>query len=59
MSRPHLLDALRDTVLLCDGGYGAQLVETLVDDGPRGVGALFPPLPGLLRLPEAFFLGAG
>src|SRR4051812_45442663 len=24
MSRPHLLDALRDTVLLCDGGMGSR-----------------------------------
>ena len=24
MSRPHLLDALRDTVLLCDGAMGTQ-----------------------------------
>ena len=24
MSRPHLLDALRDQVLLCDGGMGSR-----------------------------------
>ena len=28
MSRPHLLDALRDRVLLCDGGMGSR--ETAV-----------------------------
>ena len=25
MSRPHLLDALRDRVLLCDGGMGSRV----------------------------------
>ncbi len=25
MARPHLLDALRDQVLLCDGGFGARI----------------------------------
>jgi 5-methyltetrahydrofolate--homocysteine methyltransferase len=31
MSRPHLLDALRDTVLLCDGGFGARIQAMTLD----------------------------
>ncbi len=34
MSRPHLLDALRDQVLLCDGGTGAR-VQTMDLDVDR------------------------
>jgi 5-methyltetrahydrofolate--homocysteine methyltransferase len=34
MSRPHLLDALRDQVLLCDGGTGAR-VQTMDLDVER------------------------
>ncbi|MEO3473281.1 methionine synthase [Roseomonas sp. CAU 1739] len=34
MSRPHLLDALRDRVLLCDGGTGAR-VQTMDLDVER------------------------
>ncbi|HWT09300.1 MAG TPA: methionine synthase, partial [Roseomonas sp.] len=34
MSRPHLLDALRDRVLLCDGGTGAR-VQTMDLDVDR------------------------
>lgn len=31
MSRPHLLDALRDAVLLCDGGFGARIQAMALD----------------------------
>jgi 5-methyltetrahydrofolate--homocysteine methyltransferase len=31
MSRPHLLDALRDQVLLCDGGMGARVQSMDLD----------------------------
>ena len=31
MSRPHLLDALRDTVLLCDGGMGSRVQALTLD----------------------------
>jgi 5-methyltetrahydrofolate--homocysteine methyltransferase len=31
MSRPHLLDALRDHVLLCDGGFGARIQAMTLD----------------------------
>jgi 5-methyltetrahydrofolate--homocysteine methyltransferase len=31
MSRPHLLDALRDRVLLCDGGFGARIQGMTLD----------------------------
>jgi 5-methyltetrahydrofolate--homocysteine methyltransferase len=31
MSRPHLLDALRDQVLLCDGGFGARIQGMTLD----------------------------
>jgi 5-methyltetrahydrofolate--homocysteine methyltransferase len=31
MSRPHLLDALRDQVLLCDGGMGARVQAMTLD----------------------------
>ncbi|MES2710806.1 MAG: methionine synthase [Pseudomonadota bacterium] len=31
MSRPHLLDALRDQVLLCDGGMGARVQAMNLD----------------------------
>jgi 5-methyltetrahydrofolate--homocysteine methyltransferase len=31
MSRPHLLDALRDRVLLCDGGTGARVQQMTLD----------------------------
>ncbi|WP_439598741.1 methionine synthase [Falsiroseomonas sp.] len=31
MSRPHLLDALRDQVLLCDGGFGARIQSMTLD----------------------------
>jgi len=31
MSRPHLLDALRDRVLLCDGGFGARVQGMTLD----------------------------
>ena len=31
MSRPHLLDALRDRVLLCDGGMGARVQAMNLD----------------------------
>jgi 5-methyltetrahydrofolate--homocysteine methyltransferase len=30
-SRPHLLDALRDQVLLCDGGFGARIQGMTLD----------------------------
>lgn len=30
-SRPHLLDALRDQVLLCDGGFGARIQSMTLD----------------------------
>ena len=31
MSRPHLLDALRDQVLLCDGGMGSRVQALTLD----------------------------
>jgi 5-methyltetrahydrofolate--homocysteine methyltransferase len=31
MARPHLLDALRDQVLLCDGGFGARVQSMTLD----------------------------
>jgi 5-methyltetrahydrofolate--homocysteine methyltransferase len=31
MSHPHLLDALRDTVLLCDGGMGSRVQALTLD----------------------------
>ena len=31
MARPHLLDALRDTVLLCDGGMGSHMQALTLD----------------------------
>jgi 5-methyltetrahydrofolate--homocysteine methyltransferase len=31
MSRPHLLEALRDRVLLCDGGFGARIQGMTLD----------------------------
>ena len=31
MTRPHLLDALRDTVLLCDGGMGSHIQASNLD----------------------------
>ena len=31
MTRPHLLDALRDTVLLCDGGMGTRVQAMSLD----------------------------
>ena len=31
MSRPHLLDALRDPVLLCDGGMGSRVQALTLD----------------------------
>ena len=31
MSRPHLLDVLRDRVLLCDGGMGAHMQAMTLD----------------------------
>ena len=31
MSRPHLLDALRDTVLLCDGAMGTRVLGMTLD----------------------------
>ena len=31
MARPHLLDALRDQVLLCDGGFGARIQGMTLD----------------------------
>ncbi len=31
MNRPHLLDALRDTVLLCDGGMGSRVQALTLD----------------------------
>jgi 5-methyltetrahydrofolate--homocysteine methyltransferase len=31
MSRPHLLDALRDNVLLCDGGMGSRVQALTLD----------------------------
>ena len=31
MTRPHLLDALRDTVLLCDGGMGSRVQAMPLD----------------------------
>lgn len=31
MARPHLLDALRDQVLLCDGGFGARVQAMTLD----------------------------
>ena len=31
MSRPHLLDALKDQVLLCDGGFGARIQAMTLD----------------------------
>ncbi|MFQ3623024.1 MAG: methionine synthase, partial [Acetobacteraceae bacterium] len=31
MSRPHLLDVLRDEVLLCDGGFGARVQAMTLD----------------------------
>ena len=31
MSRPHLLDALRDTVLLCDGAVGTRVMGMTLD----------------------------
>ncbi|CAH0229873.1 methionine synthase [Roseomonas sp. CECT 9278] len=31
MTRPHLLDALRDQVLLCDGGFGARVQSMTLD----------------------------
>ena len=31
MTRPHLLDALRDTVLLCDGGMGSRVQALPLD----------------------------
>jgi 5-methyltetrahydrofolate--homocysteine methyltransferase len=31
MSRPHLLEALRDTVLLCDGGMGSRVQALTLD----------------------------
>jgi 5-methyltetrahydrofolate--homocysteine methyltransferase len=31
MARPHLLDALRDHVLLCDGGFGARIQAMTLD----------------------------
>ena len=31
MTRPHLLDALRDTVLLCDGGMGSRVQAMTLD----------------------------
>ena len=31
MTRPHLLDALRDTVLLCDGAMGSRVQEITLD----------------------------
>ena len=31
MTRPHLLDALRDTVLLCDGGMGSRMQALTLD----------------------------
>ena len=31
MSRPHLLDALRDRALLCDGGFGARIQGMTLD----------------------------
>ncbi len=30
-SRPHLLDALKDQVLLCDGGFGARIQAMILD----------------------------
>ena len=39
MSRPHLLDALRDRVLLCDGGMGSR-VQALTLDTADGHSAL-------------------
>ena len=30
-TRPHLLDALRDTVLLCDGGMGSRVQALTLD----------------------------
>jgi 5-methyltetrahydrofolate--homocysteine methyltransferase len=30
-SRPHLLDALKDQVLLCDGGFGARIQSMTLD----------------------------
>src|SRR6201991_2149563 len=31
MARPHLLDALRDRVLLCDGGMGSRVQALTLD----------------------------
>jgi 5-methyltetrahydrofolate--homocysteine methyltransferase len=31
MTRPHLLDALRDQVLLCDGGMGSRVQALSLD----------------------------
>ncbi len=31
MTRPHLLDALRDQVLLCDGGMGSRVQMLTLD----------------------------
>ena len=31
MTRPHLLDALRDRVLLCDGGMGSRVQALTLD----------------------------
>ena len=31
MTRPHLLDALRDQVLLCDGGMGSRVQALTLD----------------------------
>jgi 5-methyltetrahydrofolate--homocysteine methyltransferase len=31
MPRPHLLDALRDQVLLCDGGMGSRVQSMTLD----------------------------
>ena len=38
MTRPHLLEALRDRVLLCDGGMGSR-VQALTLDIERTTGA--------------------
>ena len=38
MTRPHLLDALRDQVLLCDGGMGSR-VQALTSRSSATTGA--------------------
>src|ERR1700687_4598532 len=65
MSRPHLLDALRDQVLLCDGGIGsrAQALPLGVETGFWGrkncPDVLLPSRPDLIRDIHHGFFAAG